>query len=84
MVNKGTILPLLEFGDLFLSSTSLGNRKKIQVLQNKCLRCALNKEIETRSEDLHKEASTTGPMIPKNSRLERPVILPHGRTVKDL
>ena len=45
LVYKGTILPLLEYGDL------------LQVLQNKCLRCALNKGIETSSDDLHNEAS---------------------------
>ena len=53
---KGTILPLLEYGDIFLSTATLNNRKKLQVLQNKCLRCALNKGIETSSAELHKEA----------------------------
>ena len=57
LVYKGTILPLLEYGDLFLNATSVENRKKLQVLQNKCLRCALNKGIETSSDDLHNEAS---------------------------
>ena len=56
MVYKGTILPLLEYGDLLLSATSLVNRKRLQTLQNKCLRCALNKGIETSSVDLHEEA----------------------------
>ena len=56
LVYKGTILPLLEYGDLLLSATSLGNRKKLQVLQNKCLRCALNKGMETSSDELHEEA----------------------------
>ena len=55
-VYKGTILPLLEYGDLFLSATSLENRKKLQTLQNKCLRCALNKGMETSSDALHDEA----------------------------
>ena len=53
---KGTILPLLEYGDLFMLSTSLVNRRKLQTLQNKRLRCALNKGIEIGSNDLHKEA----------------------------
>ena len=57
MVYKGTILPLLEYGDVFLSATSVKNRKKLQTLQNKGLRCALNKGIETGSEDLHSEAN---------------------------
>ena len=57
LVYKGTILPLLEYGDVLLSSATLGNRKKLQTLQNKCLRCALNKGIETSSKDLHSEAN---------------------------
>ena len=56
LVYKGTILPLLEYGNLLFSATSLCNRKKLQVLQNKCLRCALNKGMETSSEELHAEA----------------------------
>ena len=56
MVYKSTILPLLEYGDIFMYSTSLLNRKKLQTLQNKGLRCALNKGMETSSKDLHKEA----------------------------
>ena len=56
LVYKVSILPLLEYGDSFLSAASLVNRKKLQVLQNKCLRCALNKGIETGSAELHEEA----------------------------
>ena len=33
------------------------NRKRLQTLQNKGLRCALNKDIETSSNDLHKDAN---------------------------
>ena len=55
-VYKGTILPILEYGDIFLDSTSLANRKKLQVLQNRGLRCALNKGVETSSDELHEEA----------------------------
>ena len=56
LVYKGTILPLLEYGDLFLNATTLCNRKRMPVLQNKCLRCALNKGMESSSDDLHAEA----------------------------
>ena len=57
LVYKSMLLPLLEYGDVFLSAASLGNRKKLQVLQNKGLRCALNKGLETSSDSLHNEAN---------------------------
>ena len=56
MVYKSMLLPLLEYGDVFLSAASLEDRKRLQTLQNKGLRCALNKGIETSSEELHLEA----------------------------
>ena len=34
MVYKNMLLPILEYGDIFLSATSAANRKKLQVLQN--------------------------------------------------
>ena len=55
-VYKSMLLPLLEYGDVFLSAASLEDRKKLQTLQNKGLRCALNKGMETSSEELHLEA----------------------------
>ena len=57
MVYKNMLLPIIEYGDIFLTAASLENRRKLQTLQNKGLRCALNKGIETDSADLHKEAS---------------------------
>ena len=56
LVYKSMMLPILEYGDILLSATSKVNRKKLQTLQNKALRCALNKGIETSSADLHSEA----------------------------
>ena len=56
MVYKNMLLPIIEYGDIFLSSASVVNRKRLQTLQNRGLRCALNKGIETSSEDLHYEA----------------------------
>ena len=56
LVYKATILPILEYGDIFLSATSVQNRKCLQVLQNKGLRCAFGKGIETRTTELHSEA----------------------------
>ena len=57
LVYKSMMLPVLEYGDILLSSATLKNRKKLQVLQNKGLRCALNKGIETSMDELHSEAN---------------------------
>ena len=51
------MLPVLEYGDIFLLSTTVENRKWLQILQNKGLCCPLNLGIETSSDDLHKEAN---------------------------
>ena len=56
MVYKGMLLPIIEYGDVFLSAASKANRKKLQTLQNKGLRCALNKGLDVSSDDLHNEA----------------------------
>ena len=57
MVYKSMLLPVIEYGDVFLSSASKANRKKLQTLQNKGLRCALNKGLDVSSNDLHSEAN---------------------------
>ena len=57
IVYKGTLLPLLEYGDIFLTGASVANKKRLQILQNKGLRCALNKDIDTSIDDLHSEAN---------------------------
>ena len=57
LVYKSMLLPILEYGDILLSATTAENRKKLQTLQNKGLRCALNKGLETSSADLHAEAN---------------------------
>ena len=56
MVYKNMMLPILEYGDVFFSATTCLNRKRLQVLQNKGLRCALNKGIEVSTIELHSEA----------------------------
>ena len=55
LVYKNMILPLLEYGDIFLTGTTVDNRRKLQVLQNKGIRCALNRDRETSISDLHSE-----------------------------
>ena len=57
MVYKGMLLPILEYGDIFLMGTSIINRKRLQVLQNKGLRCALNQDQESNVRDLHRDAN---------------------------
>ena len=56
LVYKSMMLPLLEYGDIFLSATTIEKRNKLQVLQNKGLRCALNKDARECSDDIHEEA----------------------------
>ena len=56
LVYKNMILPILEYGDIFMVGTSVTNRKRLQILQNKGLRCALNKDKLTSREELHAEA----------------------------
>ena len=47
LVYKNMILPVIKYGDIFLVGATVENRKKLQILQNKGLRCALNRDIET-------------------------------------
>ena len=56
LVYINVILPILEYGDIFMLGTSVENRKKLQILQNKGLRCVLNKDRYTSRDELHSEA----------------------------
>ena len=56
MVYKNMFLPVLEYGNIFLSSATAENRKKLQTLQNKGLRCALIRDRDTSSDELHEDA----------------------------
>ena len=56
MVYKNMLLPVLEYGDIFTIAASAENRRRLQTLQNKGLRCALNKGLESSSEAIHAEA----------------------------
>ena len=55
VVYKNMILPMIEYGDIFLVGTNLENRKKFQILQNKGLRCVLNMDKDTSRRELHGE-----------------------------
>ena len=56
MVYKSMLLPIIEYCDVFLIAASKANRKKLQTLQKKGLRCALNKGLDVSSIELHSEA----------------------------
>ena len=53
---KNMILPILEFGDIFLHSAPHKVRKKLQTLQNKALKCALEKDKLYGTNELHSQA----------------------------
>ena len=57
MVYKNMLLPMIEYGDVFLTGATLEYKRKLQVLQNKGLRCALGKDLEAHIDDLHSEAN---------------------------
>ena len=57
MVYKNMLLPMLEYGDIFLSATSVVNRKCLQIPQNKGLRCVHNVSIDVGTTELHTGAN---------------------------
>ena len=56
LVYKNMLLPILEYGDILFTGVTLQHKKRLQVLQNKVLRCALNEDKDTSTVDLHKKA----------------------------
>ena len=55
LVYKNMILPIVEYGDIYMSSTTKKSLKKLQVIQNKALRCALNHDPRSDTGELHYE-----------------------------
>ena len=55
-IYKNMILPIMEYGNVLLASASAINKKKLQTLQNKALKCALGLEPLTHTEEVHKLA----------------------------
>ena len=51
------LISILEYGDIFMYATTVENRKRLQVLQNKGLRCAVGRGLETSTADIHTEAN---------------------------
>ena len=56
LVYKNMILPMIEYGDMFLTGATACNRKRLQILQNRGLRCALGKDKYFSVNDLHRDA----------------------------
>ena len=42
LIYKNTILPIMEYGNIFLTSLSVATKKKLQIMQNRALRIALS------------------------------------------
>ena len=57
LIYKNMILPILEYRDIFIHSASQKIRKKLLILQNKALKCALLKYKLCNMDELHEEAN---------------------------
>ena len=57
LIYKNMILPIAEYGDIFLTSATLEMRKKLQVLQNTAIKCALSKDKRFSTKQVHLEAN---------------------------
>ena len=57
LVYKNMVLPILEYGDIFLTAATKENRDKMQTLQNKALRIALQVDKYCDTDLLHAEAN---------------------------
>ena len=55
-VYKNMILPIHEYGDILFVSASYENRKRLQTLQNKALKCALNLDPTAGTLETHRLA----------------------------
>ena len=55
-IYKNMILPIFEYGDILLVSASATLRKRMQILQNKALKCALGLDPTTGSDEVHRLA----------------------------
>ena len=57
LVYKNMLLPVIVYGGILLSGTTLENRRKLQFLQNTGLRRTLNRDKFTSSIELHREVN---------------------------
>ena len=56
LIYKNMLLPMLEYGDIILWGITATQKKRLQSLQNKGLRCALNRERDGSTALLHEDA----------------------------
>ena len=57
MVYKNMILPIVEYGDTFYSALSGNTIDNMQIMQNKALRIAFNKDRRESRKTLHLDTS---------------------------
>ena len=57
LVYKNMLLPILEYGDMLYTGLTATCKKRLQTLQNKGLRCALKRDMDTSTDKLHSEAN---------------------------
>ena len=56
LIYKNMILPIMEYGDVYVPAAKQELRKKMQTLQNRALKCALSKDKRYSTQLLHTEA----------------------------
>ena len=81
MVYKNMLLPILEYGDIFLSATTNLNKGRLQILQNKCLRCALGKTGGCEKIAVEKGRPTTS-QVSTGTRLSLSALVPLSLTTQ--
>ena len=69
MIYKNMILPIVEYGNIYMTSALQSNRKKLQTLQNKALKCALKKDKKYNTEKLHAEAKLDRLKVRRNRHI---------------
>ena len=57
LVYKNMLLPMLEYGDIILNGITATQKKRLQGLQNKGLRCALKRKQDSSTAVLHEDAN---------------------------
>ena len=67
LVYKNMILPIIEYGDIFLVGATIEKKRKLQTLQNRGLRCALKMGLDAGADELHAAAT----LLPLKYRREQ-------------
>ena len=56
LVYKNMLLPVIEYRDILLTGTMSVNKRKLQTIQNKGLRCSRRRDKNSSSTESHKDA----------------------------